>query len=903
MGRIRRDVRRLFRLDLTREDLATRQVDDEIALHIEARVEQLVARGLTLDEARVEAGRKFGDVDAARADVGHTAVRTVAKARWRDRLSALTEDLAYVIRSLRRSPGFTVTVVVSFALGIAANAAMFGIVNRLLLRGPEHVVDAANVRRLHARAFISGFGDSPTSTFGYISYTILRDQAHTVDRVAAYVSRQQYKLGKGTDGRQIEATLATWDFFPLLGVRPALGRFYTADEDRPPDGTPVVVISYDLWKSAFVGDTGVLGSSIQLSGKPYTIIGVAPERFTGPDLAPMDAWLPITLGGGEANWWTSWNMNWLDIIVRLRPGVNTAAVENEITALQQRNYSGPGSNPIAKARFFMSPLNMNGEGHEPAEFTVARWLTGVSVVVLLIASANVANLLLARVLRRRREVAVRLALGISRARLVRLLLSESLFLAAAGCALALLLAWWGGATIRALLLPYVWFPGGSLSIDVLLFSATMTVLVGTAVGLVPVFQARSLDLTHSLKAGSQQAGGARSAMQIPLLLAQSALSATLLIGAGLFLRSFQNARAVDLGFAPSRFVEAWLNFPHIQDSSLDAYRARMVREGDASIRVVERVRAMKGVEHAALAIGSPFGAEYSISLRVPGHDSIPTLAGGGPFTSIVTPGYFETVGIRLQHGRVFTPADRKQSERVAIVNETMARTLWPGKEALGQCIQVGFDPCSRIVGIVADARRHNLRELPVMQYYLPWGQGGGVSGSVVVVRPTDSPASFVPTLQRVVREVAGVPARASVKQDDIDPLAQVWRTGTLLFSIFGGLALVIAAIGLYSVIAYMVAQRTHEFGVRLALGASARQLIAMVLSRGVVVSCVGLAAGMAIALLAGGFLEPLLFETTAHDPKVLTGVAVVLLAVAVVACLVPARRAASVDAITALRAD
>lgn len=351
MARIRDDVRRLFRLDLDRKEFAVRDVDEEIESHIAARTEQLVARGLPLEQARLEARRMFGNVDTARATLGDTATRTVSKAGWRDRFDTLADDLVYVVRSLRRSPGFTATVILSFALGIGANAAMFGIVNRLMLRGPEHVVDVANVRRLHARAFLTGFGDSPVSFFGYVSYAILRDQAHTIDRAAGYVGRGVYKLGKRADARDIAVTLATWDYFPLLGVRPALGRFYTADEDRPPNGTPVVVIGYSLWKNDFAGDTATLGSSIELNGKPYTVIGVAPENFTGPELAAMDAWLPLTLSGGEANWWTSWNMNWMGIIVRLKPGVNTTVVADEITVLQQRNYPGTALNPIGKAHF------------------------------------------------------------------------------------------------------------------------------------------------------------------------------------------------------------------------------------------------------------------------------------------------------------------------------------------------------------------------------------------------------------------------------------------------------------------------------------------------------------------------------------------------------------------------
>jgi predicted permease len=813
------------------------------------------------------------------------------------------DDLRYVLRSLRRSPGFTATVVLSFALGIGANAAMFGIINRVLLRGPEHVTDVNQVRRLRAKAFFPGLGDETTSIFGYVSYAILRDQARTIERVAGYSWAYPHSLGKGPDARKVSAGYATWDMFPLLGVRPALGRFFSAGEDRPPVGAFVVVLSYGLWQSDFAGDTKVLGSTILVNGKPYTVVGVAPRDFTGPDLSAVDAWLPMTLTGSGDNWWTSWNSSWLQILVRVKPDVPAAAVDNEVTQLQHRNYTGYGGGPFGKATFFVTPLDVDENGRERQEVTVSRWLSGVSLVVLLIACANVMNLMLARATRRRREVAVRLAMGISRARLVRLLVTESLVLAFIASVVALLFAHWGGAAIRGLLLPYVWWPGGSVNSDVLLFSAALTAVVGVVVGLAPAAQARSLDLTQSLKAGTQQAGAQRSSLQTTLLFVQSALSVVLLIGAGLFLHSLTRARGVDLGFSPERYVEARLNLPSDDNASVQDLMQRNARERETYRRVVERLHSMKDVSSAAIAVGSPFGMDAVTTLRVPGRDSIPRLASGGPFISTVSAGYFEATGTRLLSGRLFTDADREGSERVTVVNETMARTLWPDRAAIGECIQIGMSPCSRVVGIVGDVRRHALREAPVMQYYVPTGQQGSFGGAVLVVRPSGDPAAFMPVLQRVIREVAGVSAGVKLKQDDVDGLSQSWRAGTLLFGIFGGVALAIAAIGLYSVIAYLVAQRTHEFGVRLALGATARRVITMVLSRGVTVALVGLVSGIAVALGAGKFLEPLLFETTARDPLVLGGVSIVLLVVTVVACLVPARRAAAVDPIEALRAE
>ena len=905
-GGIRAGVRRLFRLALRWPALARADVDREIEFHLRERVEQLVAAGMSPTEARIEALHRFGDVEHARATLGAAAARQSARLDLRDRFSVLLDDLRYVFRTLTRSRAFTITVVLTFALGIGANAAMFGIIDRLLLRGPEYVVAPERVRRLYVTTIDDAQRQETNAGFGYVSYAILRDQSRTLERVAAYAPIE-LTFGTGAQAERLRASYATWDFFPLLGVHPLLGRFFSADEDRPPTGQRVVVLGRDFWQRGFGGDVTVLGTSVRLDGESYTVVGIAPHGFTGADLARVDAWIPMSLVRTTPDWPTTWSAEWLRIVARLKAGTTPDAASAEATRIYRANYSGHDKG-LAAAQLGFRPTSRNQGGSERPEASVARWLAGVSIIVLLIACANVTNLLLARAMRRRREIAVRLAIGISRTRLLRLLVAESLILALAGCFAGLVLAYWGGALIRTLLLPNVAWDSSPVDGRVLVVALLLTVTTGVVVGLIPALQMGQLDLTGSLKTGSHQAGAQRSRLRSSLLFGQSALSVLLLIGAGLFVRSLLNVRSLDLGFQPDRVLSADFAWGSIGNVTPERLRQEKARRRAVLERAVERLRETVGVEQAAIAVGTPFGNSFSgVYLRAPGHDSISDVSGGGPYVSAVTSGYFETTGMRLLDGRAFTAADRAGSERVVIVNAPMAKVLWPGERAVGKCLQIFSDtlPCARIVGVVAEARRFALREPSAMQYYVPFGQEIGIGGSVLFVRPSGDLDAFVPVLRRVLNEIDPNIAyvRIGSMQNNIDPLVRPWRMGATLFGIFGALALAIAAIGLYGVIAYMVAQRTQEFGVRLALGATTRRILTLVLTRGMAVSVAGLVAGLVVALYAGRFLEPLLFETSGRDPVVLGGAMFVLLGVSMLACLLPARRATRVDPVIALRAE
>jgi predicted permease len=434
----------------------------------------------------------------------------------------------------------------------------------------------------------------------------------------------------------------------------------------------------------------------------------------------------------------------------------------------------------------------------------------------------------------------------------------------------------------------------------------MALLIGVTVGLVPALKATRADVATGLKAGVREGGGQRSRLRTTLTVAQAALSVVLLVGAGLFVRSLWNVRALDLGLQPDRVLAVAIRWPGMgRITDPDARQRESRRRSDFYWRALEQVRALPGAEHAALTIGMPFWSSYGLKLRVPGRDSLPRLAGGGPNISAVTAEYFATMGTRLLRGRVFTPQDRAGSERVAIVSEVMARTLWPEGDPIGECLLIEDLPCARVVGVVADARRFRLREDPHMHYYVPLGQETRMGGTTLLVRPVGDPEAFVNPLRRAL--LAMDPELGYVDTQPVqrllDPQVRPWKLGAAVFGLAGLLALLVAAVGLYSVLSYLVEQRTQELGVRIALGARVGHVVGLVLRDGLGMSLLGIAVGSGLALLGGRFLQPLLFEASPRDPAIFTAVALSLGLIAVIASALPAWRANQVDPMRALRVE
>ncbi len=494
---------------------------------------------------------------------------------------------------------------------------------------------------------------------------------------------------------------------------------------------------------------------------------------------------------------------------------------------------------------------------------------------------------------------MRVALGAGRGRLVRLLLAESALLALGGAVAGLVAAQWGGALVRRTLLPDVDWAASAVDARVLAFTVAAVVVTTLLIGLVPAVRATRPGMGEALREGAREGGGRRSRLRIGLTMAQAALSAVLLVGAGAFVRSLTHARSLDLGIEPERVLAVSMQWPGAGEADRSARDARVDRS-------MEAIRTLPGVEHAAVAVGTPFRTRFQTRLRAEGWDSLPTLPGGGPNISAVSSDYFATLGVAILRGRGFTGADRAGSERVTVVNETMARTLWPSSPAIGRCLYVGqATECTRVVGVAEDARRYALREPPAMQYYVPLGQESGMGGRMLLVRTRGEPDALAPTIRRTLLELEPSLRWVDIHamQDFIDPLIRPWRLGATLFGLFGALALVVAAVGLYSVIAYGVAERTREVGVRLALGARAGDVVRLVVREGVLAGVVGLLVGLGLAVAAGSRLEPLLFETSPRSPAVLAVVAITLLAAAAVASLVPAWRATRIDPAVALRME
>jgi predicted permease len=823
-------------------------------------------------------------------------------------MESFVRDVRFAIRGLRREPAFTAFVAITLALGIGANAAMFGIADRLLLRGPAHVRDADRVVRLYFTEQPPGMRVFTTSGFGYVTYDALRQGAGAFEQVATYAIND-IVAGQGADARQVRAGFTTAGFFPLLGVQPALGRFFTEQENAPNAAVRVAVLSHGAWTSWFGASPDAIGRTITLGDEPYDVIGVAPPGFTGAELGRVDVWVPgnVLAPRITPDWATTWNAQWLKIIARLKPGVTFDQAGIDATGVHRRAYAG-GDAWTTEGRMSVASLGANDAGNEATEVRVLRWLTWVAALVLLIACANIANLLLARGRRRHREVAIRAALGASRLRIVRLLLIESILLALAGAAAGLAVTHVVGGLARQALFESIEWTSSPVSARVLLASAAFAIATGLLVGLLPALRSTSASGADALRTGPREGGGRRSRLRTTLTIVQAALSVLLLVGAGLFVRSLWNVRTLNLGIDPDRVMvietvrPSLAGFP--DGRARDAERAR---RRTFYLDTLDRVRALPGVEAAAVAVGLPFGNRFSVALRVPAPDTVPQLKSGGPRVSAISDGYFETIGTRLLRGRAFTADDGAGTEPVAIVSDLMARAVWPGSDAIGKCLLIGSGtpPCARVVGVAANTYQSRLRENPMMHYYIPAGQEVGFGGSALIVRGADRAPGLVADVRRLLIGVDPTISYISAEtiQARIEPQVRPWTLGATVFLLSGLLALVVAGIGIYSVMSYLIADRRREIGVRMALGATAQDIVRLVLRGSLLMAVVGIATGELVALLLGRLAEPLLFDTSPRDPAVFAGVAAVLLLVAMAATFLPARRARAVNPVEALRAE
>jgi len=809
----------------------------------------------------------------------------------------ILQDIRYGLRMIAKAPGFTLLATLALALGICANTTIFSFINGLILRPLTGVRDPDRLVAVFTSDYSSGlYGGS-----SYPDYVDLRDQADVLANLAAFDQTVLNASGE-SEAQRLRGFVVTGNYFDVLGVRAQLGRTLQPSDDLRADAVPVV-ISDSLWQRRFSADPTIAGKTLKLNDNLYTIVGVTEPSFRGLQLGlPPEFWLPTTASSELTR--GRRDDRGIQLVGRLKPGVSLAQAQTQLTTISARlAQSYPETNrgtierPNEPRPMTVVRESRVGPEAEIAIKRVSLLLFAVVGLVLLIACANVANLLLARASARRREIAVRLALGASRGRLIRQLLTESFLLASLGGVAGLLATQW---TVR--LLPQ-FFPandanGLDLSVDwrVLVFTLGVSLLTGLLFGLAPALQATRLNLLPALKAEASGYGPRqrRIALRDVLVIAQLAMSLILLVSAGLFVRSLRQALTFDPGFATDNLLTA----------SLEARGARLNEQQGQQFfqQTLGRVSSLPGVQSATLSMVVPLSGG--------GNRRMITLEGYQPQpnedtelnTNTIGPNYFSTMGIPIVAGRDFDKQDREGGPLVVIVNEELARRYYGGN-AVGKRLQIGSNvPSREIVGVARTARYRNLREQPLPFIYIPFSQEYQ-SGMTLLVRTKGDPEAVVGSLQNEMRALNKDVPLFSVQtmSERIGGQLAADRMIAVLLSVFGSGALLLAAIGIYGVMGYAVAQRTHEIGIRLALGAEQRDILRLIVGQGMVLIAIGAGIGLAMALAATQVLKSLLFGVSATDPLTFASVIVVLVGVALLACYLPARRATKVDPLEALR--
>jgi predicted permease len=869
----------------------------EIESHLAMEVERLVASGMSRDEAVFAARRAFGNV-TSRQEQLH-------EGRAGSGFESLSQDVRHGVRSMLRTPGFTAVAVASLAIGIGANTTVFGAIDALLFRPPAHVQNAARIHRVYFEMPTPTGEMQPWPYQSFATYASIRDQVSGVEGAGAFWKRK-ISSGLGRDARSIDAVAVTPSFFSLLGVRPVLGRFFAPEEELD-DGDHVAVLGYESWHGQYNGDSAVLGRTIDVTGTPYTVVGVAPEGFTGINLDRVDLWLPIgvasrLLSPGVVG--PSSGGSWLEIVVKRRDGVSVASIAHAVTQLYRDRNRGSRryATTYAKANAIFGPI-VAGRGPVPgADARVSLWVAAVSVLVLLIASANVANLLLLRGLTRSREVALRLSLGATRWRVTRQWLVEGMLLSVVGAVCAIVLARWTSSAMLAFLLPNA-AKGSVFAPRFLVFTSIVALGSGLLASIVPALVIARRDFGPLLGSGRAAGGPGRLAVQRTLIGAQVALATLLLVGAGLFVSSLRNVRAIDLGVDVDHVVYVNVDFGSQRKLSQDQNATASANA--IYTEMVERVRRVPGVASAAVTVGAPLGSGSAIGFHRRG---APPLVEGAPvpFVRYIGSDYFEAMGTSLLRGRLFTAADHVPNAHVAIVDEETAKRYLPGGLGLDPCVLLGDDrECTEIVGVVKNVVRWDLVGDKGSVVYLPFESWPDEAISTLVVKAQGDPKPLIPAIRQAVTSASRDLPWADIRpiSEHLAPQFRPWQLGASMFTVFGGLALGLAAVGLFGLLSYMVTQRAHEIGVRKALGAPNGGVIAMVLRGALGMTLAGVAIGLAIALATGRLVASQLYGISPRDPLVIGLSAGTLVAVTIVACLVPARRATRVDPMIALRTD
>jgi predicted permease len=815
-------------------------------------------------------------------------------------MSGLIQDLRHALRALRKSPGFAAVAVVSLALGIGANAAAFSIVSSMLLRSLP-VEDPARVVALFGRR-----EGQPPLPFSYADYQSYRALGDVFEGLAAHTGTQVSLQGRER-AEMVWGEMVTDNYFQVVGARLATGRGFLPEEGVE-GARPAAVLGHGLWLRRFGGDPAVVGGTLRLNGREFTIVGVAPEGFVGTRLFSFAPEIFVPLGQHErlrpetAGWLDDPATSWLGVVGRLKPGVTLERAQAAASALATAQAREDSQRQGLGVRLYANRTLINPWILDPAVLQrMAALLLLAMSLVLAIACANVANLLLTRAAGRRREIAVRLSLGAGRGRLVRLLLTESFVLAALGAAAGLLFAVWMVDLSRGFRPTLDFATAFVLRVDghVLAYTAAVSVVTALVFGLVPALQAARTSLVPALKDESAASVGTRSRAREVLVTVQIALALLLLVGAGLFVRSFRNAQAIDPGFDPQGVLLASV---HLGMQGYDDVRQVEFRE-----RVLRDLSALPGVRSASLAFPLPLDA-YSRSMGV-------TLEGGATvreserpdvFESMVGPGYFATMRTPILRGRALDERDRAGAPPVAVVNEAFARRFWPGRDALGRRFSLDGDegPWVEVVGIARDGKYLTLGEPPRPYMFLPLAQRPSPR-LTILVRTEGNPEELLPSVRAALQRLdPALPLYAvrTLRQQMETPLSGA-QSGAATVGLFGALALILAAAGIYGVVSYAVAQRTREIGVRVALGARKADVVGMVLRRGAGMASVGIALGLVGASVLGRSLSGFLYGISGMDWPTYAAIAALLAGVTLLASWIPARRAARLDPLKALRAE
>ena len=803
-------------------------------------------------------------------------------------MQTLWQDLRYGTRMFMNKPGFTVIAVITLALGIGANAAIFSVVNAVLLRPlpfkePERLMMIRETK-------LPQFPEFSVSPGNFLDW---KRQNTVFERLVAFQNAPFNLIGAG-DPEELRGLRVTEGFLAMLGVQPELGRDFLPEEDQS-GRSGVVILSHGLWQRRFGGDPKIINQAITLSGRSYSVIGVMPATFSFGG-RETELWRPMGFTGQESQ---NHGGHYLSAVGQLKPGATLEQARSEMIAIAGR-LAQQYPNANAGWNVKLMPLQeFIVRSIKPALLV----LLGAVTFVLLIACANVANLLLARAAGRQKEVAIRTALGAGRARIVRQLLTESALLALAGGAVGLLLAKWGMELLLKLApqdLPRM--SGVSLDGRVLAFTAAVTLLTGVIFGLVPALHASKPNLNETMKdAGGRGSteGGGRQFVRGSLVVLEVASASLLLVGAGLLIKSFWRLQRVDPGFNPNNALTLSVTLPPRKYPEEN-------QQGAFFQQLLEEVRTLPGVQAAGATNSMPLGGDYVLGFVIEGRPPLPPGAGQSTNYYAVSADYFKAMGIPLLRGRVFTEQDTKNTTRVIVINETMAKRMFPNEDPIGKRIHVTNGPTvfREIVGIVGDVKQYGLDQDTPLQTYEPYTQQP-FSFMTLVVRAVSDPANLTPAIRNQVLSIDKEQPISGIRtlEQLVSTSIAEQQFSMLLLGVFASVALALAAVGIYGVLSYAAAQRTHEIGIRMALGARAGEVLKMVIGQGMGPALLGVALGLGAALALTQLIKRLLFGVAAADPMTYAVIALLLTLVALIACWIPARRAAKVDPMVALRCD